>query len=81
VLECVSEQGKHVCKELGGRCHVERDGYYLVSGICVTFGLIFLVAFIMPTARKLQGWFLPQLQRVLNVHYSCFQRSPHPGGE
>ena len=39
---------------MGGQCIIERDGYYWISGVCVTFGLIFLVGFIIPTARKLQ---------------------------
>jgi Acetyl-coenzyme A transporter 1 len=54
-FECVSEHGKTLCKSMGGQCIIERDGYYWISGVCVTFGLIFLVGFIIPTARKLQG--------------------------
>ena len=53
--ECVSDHGKATCREIGGQCITERDGYYLVSGLCITFGLIFFVAVIIPTARKLQG--------------------------
>lgn len=37
---------------------MERDGYYIVSGICLVLGVIALVAFILPAARKLQGVFL-----------------------
>ncbi|KAF9454985.1 hypothetical protein P691DRAFT_654525 [Macrolepiota fuliginosa MF-IS2] len=53
--ECVSEYGKAMCKDISGECITETDGYYIVSGICMLFGLIFLVAFIIPTARKLQA--------------------------
>jgi len=53
--ECVSERGKRACKDIGGICLIERDGYYVVTGICLAFGLIVLTAFIIPTARKLQA--------------------------
>lgn len=53
--ECVSDHGKAVCKEINGICVEETDGYYMVSAICLLFGVIFLVAFIIPTARKLQS--------------------------
>ncbi|KAF5356065.1 hypothetical protein D9756_004015 [Leucocoprinus leucothites] len=52
--ECVSEHGKALCKDINGECITETDGYYVVSAICMLFGLVFLVAFIIPTARKLQ---------------------------
>lgn len=53
--ECVSEAGKHHCKAIGGTCHIERDGYYIVTNACMIFGVLFLIAFITPSARKLQG--------------------------
>jgi hypothetical protein len=52
--ECVSDHGKARCKDIGGNCVTETDGYYIVCGICFAFGIIFLIAFILPTARKLQ---------------------------
>ncbi|KAJ6519370.1 acetyl-coenzyme A transporter 1-domain-containing protein [Mycena sanguinolenta] len=55
VSECVSEEGKAACTEAGGECITETDGYYMVSVLCMLFGVAFLVAFIMPTARKLQA--------------------------
>ncbi|KAF8973855.1 acetyl-coenzyme A transporter 1-domain-containing protein [Flammula alnicola] len=54
VTECVSDHGKALCKDINGVCVTETDGYYIVSAICLGFGVIFLVAFILPTARKLQ---------------------------
>ncbi|KAF7320162.1 GYF domain-containing protein [Mycena kentingensis (nom. inval.)] len=55
VSECVSEAGKEACKSAGGECHIETDGYYTVSGICMLLGVAFLVLYIIPTARKLQS--------------------------
>jgi len=52
--ECVSDHGKALCKDISGICVTETDGYYIVCGICLAFGIIFLIAFILPTARKLQ---------------------------
>ncbi|KZT22107.1 MFS general substrate transporter [Neolentinus lepideus HHB14362 ss-1] len=53
--ECVSEQGKAHCADVGGECITERDGYYWVSVICITFGVLFFVFYIAPTARRLQA--------------------------
>ncbi|KAF8213573.1 acetyl-coenzyme A transporter 1-domain-containing protein [Mycena galopus ATCC 62051] len=55
VAECVSEEGKAACTDSGGECITESDGYYMVSVLCMLFGVAFLVLFIMPTARKLQA--------------------------
>ncbi|KAH9959453.1 acetyl-coenzyme A transporter 1-domain-containing protein [Russula dissimulans] len=53
--ECVSERGKARCSDIGGTCITERDGYYITTGLCLGLGVITLVAFILPTARKLQA--------------------------
>lgn len=45
-----------MCRDIGGECVTERDGYYMVSALCMTFGVVLLVTFIIPNARKLQGW-------------------------
>lgn len=34
---------------------MERDGYYIVTTVCMVFGILFLIGFIIPSARKLQG--------------------------
>ncbi|KAF5375270.1 hypothetical protein D9758_000085 [Tetrapyrgos nigripes] len=52
--ECVSDYGKSMCREIGGECVTETDGYYLISAACMTFGVAFLIFYIIPTARKLQ---------------------------
>ncbi|KIM33814.1 hypothetical protein M408DRAFT_325408 [Serendipita vermifera MAFF 305830] len=54
VHECVSEVGKHECTTLKGQCVVERDGYYVVSCICIVVGVTIWLAFVRPTAMKLQ---------------------------
>jgi PAT family acetyl-CoA transporter-like MFS transporter 1 len=53
--ECVSEHGKAMCKDINGDCITTRDGYYLISGLCMILGLILVVGFIIPRALKLQG--------------------------
>ncbi|THU91656.1 hypothetical protein K435DRAFT_759029 [Dendrothele bispora CBS 962.96] len=52
--ECVSDIGKSMCRDIGGECVTETDGYYLVSAACLAFGVAFLILYIIPTARKLQ---------------------------
>jgi len=53
--ECVSDHGKALCAELNGECMTEQDGYYYVSALCLTVGLLSLVFYIIPTARRLQA--------------------------
>ncbi|EIW65052.1 MFS general substrate transporter [Trametes versicolor FP-101664 SS1] len=53
--ECVSEHGKLACTDLGGECVTEQDGYYIVSAICLGFGVLSVLFFLIPTARKLQA--------------------------
>jgi MFS transporter, PAT family, solute carrier family 33 (acetyl-CoA transportor), member 1 len=36
---------------------MERDGYYITTTICLVVGLLFFVAYIAPTAKRLQGLF------------------------
>ncbi|KAF9229532.1 hypothetical protein BS17DRAFT_792430 [Gyrodon lividus] len=53
--ECVSERGQQLCANINGECVTEQDGYYYISIICMTFGVLFFIGYIIPTARKLQG--------------------------
>lgn len=55
--ECSSDYGKSVCVDLGGQCVTESDGFYTVSLICMITGAAFVMFYIYPTARKLQGEF------------------------
>lgn len=34
---------------------MERDGYYITTGICLVVGLLCLVTYIIPTVKRLQG--------------------------
>ncbi|KAF8061016.1 acetyl-coenzyme A transporter 1-domain-containing protein [Lyophyllum atratum] len=53
--ECVSDHGKATCKDLNGECITRRDGYYAMSALCMVVGVVLLVTFIIPRARKLQA--------------------------
>ena len=59
--ECVSEQGKSLCESMNGHCVTEQDGYYYVSAICIALGVLTLILYIIPTAKRLEGkplhWF------------------------
>jgi hypothetical protein len=46
-----------MCIAAAGTCVMERDGYYITTGICLAVGLLFFVAYIIPTAKRLQGLF------------------------
>jgi hypothetical protein len=78
--ECVSEHGKSQCAAINGECVTERDGYYLVSAVCMIFGVIFLLGYTIPTARKLQCKsgiiFFFMLWNLL----SCLQHCLSPSG-
>ncbi|THG99427.1 hypothetical protein EW026_g2920 [Hermanssonia centrifuga] len=53
--ECVSDHGKIACENLGGQCVTERDGYYIVSAVCLGIGVLSVIFHMIPTARKLQA--------------------------
>ncbi|PCH36092.1 MFS general substrate transporter [Wolfiporia cocos MD-104 SS10] len=53
-IECVSQQGKAACTQSGGECVIERDGYYIISGICLALGVLSVIFHMIPTARRLQ---------------------------
>jgi PAT family acetyl-CoA transporter-like MFS transporter 1 len=53
--ECTSDHGKAVCADLGGECVTERDGYYIMSAVCVALGVAILLMYIRPTAKRLQS--------------------------
>ncbi|OCF73566.1 hypothetical protein I204_05409 [Kwoniella mangroviensis CBS 8886] len=53
--ECISEAGKHACSAAGGECVVVRDGYYIMSMVCVTLGAMILIGFVLPTVKRLSA--------------------------
>jgi hypothetical protein len=44
-----------MCADLGGQCITERDGYYMTTGLCISFGICLLLFYVIPTARRLEG--------------------------
>lgn len=54
---CVNDPGRHLCNELGGHCIIQRDGYYIMSVVCVALGAFSLIYYILPTVKRLQGEF------------------------
>jgi len=54
-FSCVDSDMKKMCKELGGKCVVSRDGYYIVNILCVLFGVITFWGYIRGQVIKLQG--------------------------
>ena len=57
----MTKAAKGLCTAAGGTCTVERDGYYVMSAICLGAGFLLLVFFMIPTARRLQCAFLSPL--------------------
>ncbi|ORY21433.1 acetyl-coenzyme A transporter 1-domain-containing protein [Naematelia encephala] len=53
--ECVSDHGKSQCSSAGGICVIERDGYYIMSAVCVVLGAAVLVWIILPSVKRLQS--------------------------
>ncbi|RHZ66980.1 hypothetical protein Glove_303g94 [Diversispora epigaea] len=51
---CVTELEKSLCNERGGKCVVERDGYYIASAACIAIGTVFFM-FILPQIKRLQS--------------------------
>ncbi|KAI8817124.1 acetyl-coenzyme A transporter 1-domain-containing protein [Fimicolochytrium jonesii] len=50
---CSTDTQKAACKDLGGTCVVDQDGYYVVGIICVVIGFMTLVGFIRPMIKGL----------------------------
>ena len=40
---------------MNGQCVTTQDGYYYVSAICIVLGVVTLVFYIIPTAKRLEG--------------------------
>ncbi|KAF7290796.1 hypothetical protein MIND_01320600 [Mycena indigotica] len=53
--ECSTQLGKKMCADVEGVCLVTRDGYYVVTTLCMVFGVLFLLFYTIPTARRLQS--------------------------
>jgi hypothetical protein len=53
--ECASAVGRAACAAVQGACVVERDGYFVVQAVCGVLGLVTILGYVIPQARKLQG--------------------------
>lgn len=54
-FSCAMQADKERCDTLGGLCHVDRDGYYMVNIICVIFGAVTFAMYIRPKVLQLQA--------------------------
>lgn len=52
----------------------EQDGYYIVSAICIGSGVLAVLFFLIPTAKKLQGMCRHTLRPDATA-YTCSQLS------
>jgi hypothetical protein len=53
--ECTSEVGKAACTAAGGRCVITRDGYFVMTALCVVCSGLLLTTHILPTIKRLMG--------------------------
>jgi PAT family acetyl-CoA transporter-like MFS transporter 1 len=53
-FSCVAEGDKTRCKNGGGTCNIEMDGYYIVNILCIIFGVVTFYGYIKPVVMKLQ---------------------------
>ena len=57
---------------------MERDGYYITTSICLSVGVIFLVAYIIPTAKRLQGLFARGMYASTTKLLTCMRSHSSP---
>ncbi|BEI79781.1 hypothetical protein CcaverHIS002_0103100 [Cutaneotrichosporon cavernicola] len=53
--ECTSEEGKAACTAAGGRCVITRDGYFVMTALCVVCSGLLLVTHILPSIKRLMA--------------------------
>ncbi len=51
---CTGEAARDACIQAGGKCIVERDGFYVVNTVSVVIGLVIVTAVIIPRIRLLE---------------------------
>ncbi|KAJ1567152.1 hypothetical protein HK096_010802 [Nowakowskiella sp. JEL0078] len=54
-FRCTDEHTKKLCASLSGSCIVAQDGYYLVSILSITLGVLTLLFIILPGVRFLEN--------------------------
>ncbi|KAG8534137.1 uncharacterized protein KY384_000981 [Bacidia gigantensis] len=52
---CVTESDQKQCKDGGGTCVIDRDGYYITNIVCVAVGIVTFLFYIRPAAMRLQA--------------------------
>lgn len=53
--ECTSEVGKLACSAGGGSCVITRDGYFVMTALCVVLSSAMLMTHILPTINRLKA--------------------------
>lgn len=54
-FSCSTEAGKGKCREIGGQCNVQTDGYYVANTLCVVVGLVLFFVWIRKKMMHLQS--------------------------
>ncbi|KAF3313085.1 hypothetical protein TWF173_006260 [Orbilia oligospora] len=54
-FSCVAQDAKKHCIEMGGKCSIAKDGYYITNILCVIFGAVTFWGFIRGAVGKLQS--------------------------
>ena len=54
-FSCALEQDKQRCLDLAGKCHVQRDGYYITNVLCIIIGIVTFWGYIKPAATRLSA--------------------------
>lgn len=52
-FSCALEADKHRCKDMGGMCDMQTDGYYITNIACVAIGLATFILYIRPATKRL----------------------------
>ncbi|KAJ3183393.1 hypothetical protein HDU87_006712 [Geranomyces variabilis] len=52
---CSTDAQKATCKDLGGSCVTDTDGYYVVSSLCLILGVATLALFVHPMVTRLHA--------------------------
>ncbi|KAI8918592.1 acetyl-coenzyme A transporter 1-domain-containing protein [Powellomyces hirtus] len=55
LVACSTDAEKAACKDIGGKCIIDTDGYYVVGAACVVVGLASLLLFVRPLVARLHG--------------------------
>jgi hypothetical protein len=54
IINCTDQKAKDLCTKMSGTCSYQKDGYYFVNSLCISFGLITLLFYILPKVQELE---------------------------